>query len=171
MVSMSHLERELTWRHVKSIKASNYKGEEPDCTMLYLSNEDIIGNLNGLSQLLNVSNLSNEVRNVSVSKINEAGEMYIYLNSCPKDVKDSRGFWEVFYIFNLMGKQVSSIILTLIKTITYSTEDGRNIAKTILQKLFDEMNITPNEFKRLTDSEIYNLKLCHFFHKLIFEYK
>ena len=47
-----------------------------------------------------------------------------------------------------MGKQVSSIILTLIKTITYSTEDGRNIAKTILQKLFDEMNIGPNDYFR-----------------------
>ena len=159
LVLMSHLDRELTWKHIRSIKASNYKREESDCTLLYLSNEDIIENLNNLSQLLNVSNLSNEVRNVSVNSINEAGEMYIYLNSCPKDIKDFRGFWEVFYLFNLMGKQVSSIILTLIKTITYSTEDGRNIAKTILQKLFDEMNITPNEFKRLTDSEIYNLKL------------
>ena len=156
---MSHLDRELVWKHIRSMRASNFKKQDSDCTLLYLPNKYIMENLNNLSQLLNASNVSMEIKNLSVNNINEAGEMYIYLNSCPKDVKDSEGFWEGFYLFNLMGKPVTSVLLTLIKTITHSTEDGRIIAKTILKKLFDEMNIGPNEFKRLTKPEIYNLKL------------
>ena len=159
MVLMSNLDRELVWKHIRSMRASNFKKQDSDCTLLYLPNKYIMENLNNLSQLLNASNVSMEIKNLSVNNINEAGEMYIYLNSCPKDVKDSEGFWEGFYLFNLMGKQVSSIILTLIKTITYSSEDGRNIAKTVLQKLFAEMKIGPNEYKRLTEPEKYNLIL------------
>ena len=85
--------------------------------------------------------------------------MFIHLNSCHKDVWDAQGYWDVFYLLNMSGKSVASIILTLIKTINYSSDDGQEIAKIILQKLFDEMNIAPHDFKRLTEPKSYDLKL------------
>ena len=85
--------------------------------------------------------------------------MFINLNSCPLDVEKAIDFWDIFYTFNIIGKPTASILLTLLKTINYSSEDGRKIALTILQKLLLEMNVGQNEFKRLTQAENYNFKL------------
>ena len=82
--------------------------------------------------------------------------MFLNLNSCPIDVEKAIDYWDVFYILNTFGKPVASILLTLLKTIHYSSEDGRKIAQTILEKLLLEMNVGKNEFERLTQAKNYN---------------
>ena len=155
MVSSSNVNKETLWRHLKAIKAS-YDRHYSDCDLFFLYNEDIMKNLQNFSQFLNISKVSNEVENFSASKINEAGEMFLNLNSCPIDVEEAIGYWDTFYILNTFGKPVASILLTLLKTIEYSSEDGRKMAQTILQKLLLEMNVGKNEFERLTQAENYN---------------
>ena len=159
MVSTSQVNKEMTWKHIKAIKATNYAKHNSDCAVTLIYNEDIIINLQNFSRLLNISNVSNEVENFSAKNINEAGEMFINLNSCPHDVEIAVDYWDIFYTFNIIGKPTASILLTLLKTINYSSEDGRKIALTILQKLLLEMNVGQNEFKRLTQAENYNFKL------------
>ena len=157
MVSSSNVNKETLWRHLRGIKASSDRlYSDSDCNLFFLHNKYIMANLQNFSHFLNVSHVSNKVENFSDNKINEAGEMFLNLNSCPIDVEKAIDYWDVFYILNTFGKPVASILLTLLKTIEYSSEDGRKIAQTILEKLLLEMNVGKNEFERLTQAENYN---------------
>ena len=157
MVSSSNVNKEVTWNQIKAIKGS-YDKHYSDCSLILLYDEDIMKNVQNFSHFLNISNISNKVKNLSTN-INEAGEMFIYLNSCPIDTEKAIDYWDIFYTLNIIGKLTSSIMLTLLKTINYSSEDGRTIAKSILQKLLLEMKIEPNEFERLTQPEKYSFKV------------
>ena len=152
-------DKEMTLKKIKAIKTSNYQSISSDCSPLFLDDEDIRRNLDNLSQFLNISNASNEMENFSDSTITEAGKMFIYLNSCPNDVQREKNYWDIFYNLNILQKPIESILLTLLKVINYSSEDGRNIAKTVLKKLLNEMKYGSNEFERLTEPEKYNFKI------------
>ena len=149
----------MTLKQIKAIKTSNYQNVYSECSSLFLDDEDIRRNLDNLSQFLNISNASNEMENFSDSTITEAGKMFIYLNSCPNDVQRAKGYWDIFYTLNIISKPIESIMLTLLKVINYSSEDGRNIAKAILKKLLNEMKYGSKEFERLTEPEKYNFKI------------
>ena len=97
-------------------------------------------NLHNLSQFLNISDTLNEVKNVTSNTFTEAGEMFIYLNSCPNDVDKAINYWDVFFVFNILGKPIASIILTLLKTINYASDDGRKIGQIILRDLLNKMS-------------------------------
>ena len=159
MISLSQVDKEVIFQKIKAIKTANYNRNYSDCSFLFLYEEEIMKNLNNLSQFLNISDVSNEVKNVTSNTLTEAGEMFIYLNSCPNDVEKAIVYWDVFFVFNILGKPTASIILTLLKTINYATEDGRKIGKSILRDLLNKMSSGPNDFERLTQPEKYNFKL------------
>ena len=159
MISTSQVDNKVTFQQIKAIKTANYNRHYSDCSFLLLNEKDIMKNLHNLSQFLNISDISNEVKNVTSNTFAETGEMFIYLNSCPNDVEKAINYWDIFLVLNILGKPIASIILTLLKTINYATEDGRKISQSILRDLLNKMSNGTNEFERLTQPEKYNFKL------------
>ena len=65
MISLSQVDKEVTFQQIKTIKTANYNRNYSDCSFLLLYEKEIMKNLHNLSQFLNISDVSNEVKNVT----------------------------------------------------------------------------------------------------------
>ena len=81
-------DNETIWSFVRSARADylekilpNYDRQNDTCRML-IPEEDVMMNLNKTSRLLKLSNISDEIKNISKSTIIFGAKLYIFLNSC-----------------------------------------------------------------------------------------
>ena len=132
---MTSNDQETIWSYVRSARADylkkivpNYFAPNEICRMI-IPEEDVRMNLNRTTSLLKLSNISNEIQNISKTTIIFGAKLYIYLNSCYK----YQDFWTGFLDFK---KEVSTIVLGTFKIISIDfSDDGTVIAKKFLKYL------------------------------------
>ena len=91
---------------------------------------------------LKVSNISEEIKNVSLDIINAGGQMFLYLNSCPSI------HWQNFYQHILYEKPTSAIILTVLDAMKNSnTKGSKLVANKVLGRLADILGFEYNQFE------------------------
>ena len=125
------------WSSVRSARADylekilpNYDRDNDTCRML-IPEEDVMMNLNKTSRLLKLSNISDEIKNISKSTIIFGAKLYIYLNSCYR----YQYYWKVFLDI-YFNKEVSTIVLVTFKIISNDlSDDGTIIAKKFIKYL------------------------------------
>ena len=83
--------------------------------------------------------------------------MFIFLNSCEQTPYWKSAHWSFFYIL-MKGKPISSVILTLLKTIENSSGDGRVLAEKALKKLYTVIKME-SKIDRLIKPELGHLDL------------
>ena len=128
---------ETIWSFVKSARAAylekilpNYNLKNDTCRML-IPGEDVMMNLNKTSSLLKLSNISDEIKNISKSTIIFGAKLYIYLNSCYKN----QYYWKEF-LDTYLNKEISTIVLVTFKIISNDlSDDGKMIAKKFIKYL------------------------------------
>ena len=155
-MSSKGLDHDLTWEHVKTVRERSEAKDLDNCSVMVPVEERLMNMVN-LSQLLNISDFSDEVKDLSHSQINRAAKMFIFLNSCEKTPYWKIAHWSYFYII-LKGKPLPSIILTLLKTIENSSGDGRVLAEKALKKFFIDIKME-NQIDRLIKPKLENLDL------------
>ena len=117
---------------------SNFK---KDCDA-FLSDEDRKVNFDQLSERLQVWNVTAEVTDLSNEIINDGGEMFVYLNSCPAF------HWQNFYHHLLFDKSNTEIILSVLYARKNSrTKGSRILANKVLGRMADILGFEYNRFE------------------------
>ena len=130
-------DNESIWSFVKKARADylekilpSYIYKNDTCRMI-IPGEDVMMNLNKTSSLLKLSNISDEIKNISKSTIIFGAKLYIYLNSCYR----YQYYWKVFLDIYL-NKEASAIVLVTFKIISNDlSDDGTMIAKKFIKYL------------------------------------
>ena len=159
-MSSEGLDHDITWDYVKSLRVKSEAKNFDNCSVL-VPVEERLTNMINLSQLLNISDFSDEVKELSRSQINRAAKMFIFLNSCERKPYWKTAHWSFFYIL-LQGRRLPSIILTLLKTIENSSGDGRVLAEKALKKLYTDIKME-SQIDRLIKPELVNLDLIYIY--------
>ena len=156
MVSSEGIDPDLTWDYVKTVRAKSEAKDWSNCSVL-VPVENRLLNMDSLSQLLNISDSSDEVKELSRSQINKAAHMFIFLNSCEQTPYWKTAHWSFFFT-SLNWEPLPSIILTLLKTIENSSGDGRALAERVLKKLYTVIKMD-SKIDRLIKPELGHLDL------------
>ena len=121
------------WTYVKGVR-SNYRLKQSlqsNCKA-FISDEERKSNFNILQNFLQVSNVTDDVKSLPKSIIEEGGKMFVYLNSCPSLP------WQNFYHHLLFSKTNSEIILSVLNAKKKArTKGARTIANELLVRLAD----------------------------------
>ena len=151
LLSEANLDPVSLWRHVKAVRSEYRKRNLRDCTETalhsavedhFILDEEIEDNYVSLSKQLKVSNVSEEIKNVSLDIINAGGQMFLYLNSCPSI------HWQNFYQHILYEKPTSAIILTVLDAMKNSnTRGSKLLANKVLGRLADILGFEYNQFE------------------------
>ena len=92
----SKLDTKILWSHIKTIKLKYLiKNSELACENGFIPEENILINLESLSQILKINSSQETNRNLSKSEIKLGAEMFITLNSCPSFFV--RLYWKAIY--------------------------------------------------------------------------
>ena len=131
---MSNLSGKIFWDSLKKIRNISYKKCEDSDYVLY--NEEIMkSQIEDLSKTLNL-NASGDVNiDVTESTLKTAAEMFLYLNSCPDDLRS----WFVFYEDLLQKKPIEVILLQLNRILKGGYSQNNKKLKTIAKKVFERV--------------------------------
>ena len=88
MIASSNKDMKSIWEYVRQIRADyiwnlDFPNRNYFCSSFINSHQDIDENFEKLAELLNSSNVTEEVLDISLEKIEEGAKMLLYLNSCP----------------------------------------------------------------------------------------
>ena len=108
------VEKSLTsdemWRHLRSVRIKQLLNKAFECKKSVLSKERTEKDLQELQQLLGLENVTAEIReDISESVLEQSGEMFIYLISCPSSEYD----WILFFKNIINNQPLDKILLTL----------------------------------------------------------
>ena len=132
-VTTEPFDEKSIWKNVKKVRSSLYSSYEQNCST-WLNKEDVLSNLQDLYDRLKVFNVSDEIQNISLVKINTAAEMFVYLNICPKD--EARKEWEAIYNeIILKSTSVSGLLASLFRIMKRFPGDGKVLAQAMLRKI------------------------------------
>ena len=86
MIALSNNDMNSTWDNFKQIRADylwkqDY-GKYYSCSS-FIDEQDINNNFEKLAEILNLSNATEKVLDISLEKIEDGAKMFLYLNSCP----------------------------------------------------------------------------------------
>ena len=99
-----------------------------------------------LSNKLQVSNVSEEVKNVPKNIIDVGGEMFVYLNSCPAL------HWQNFYHHLLYEQPNSEMILSVLNARKNSrTKGSKLLANKVLGRLADILKFEYHHLENKTE--------------------
>ena len=98
MVTKSSLDRKAIWSKVKSIRYEYLKrNADIKSSNGFIPEADIILNIDELSKLIGVYNISNDTSGVlSKESINKGAEMFVALNLRPSNIL--RLYWKAIYV-------------------------------------------------------------------------
>ena len=135
--ALTYYDHQTIWSIVRSTRAYYLKeikkdhDERNDNCKKLIPKENIWINLNRTLSLLKLSNVTNDIKNISKSIIVFGAELYIYINSCYKH----QHYWEKFKK-TIFKKEVSTIVLATFKIISSDlSDDGTMIAKKFVKHL------------------------------------
>ena len=131
-----------TWDNVKQIRADylwdKYFFEPYDSCSSFIDDQDIHNNFEKLADILNLSNVTEEVLDISLGKIEHGAKMFLYLNSCPStftlNLKQTFSSFDAYYIIMSIMKLLKSSKGKTLKTLidifnTVSDKYGNNYSK------------------------------------------
>ena len=128
-VTSAPLDEKKAWKDVKKITSPFY--DDQNCST-WVDEEQIVSNIQDLYERLDISNVSVEVRNLSM--INIAADMFVQLNICPKN--EQREEWKAIYQDLITrSKSVSSLLAALFRIMKRFPGDGKVLAEAMLRKL------------------------------------
>ena len=133
LLAEANLDYASLWKHVKAARSEYCKKQisHSYCEAL-ISDEERKTYFENLQNYLKVLNVTDEIKSLSESIIEEGGKMFVYLNSCPAE------HWQNFYHHLLFSKTNSEIILSVLNAMKNArTKGGRTIANKFLAKLAD----------------------------------
>ena len=110
MVVEKSLTSDEMWRHLRSVRIKQLLNQAYECKKSVLSKERTEKDLQELQQLLDLENVTAEIReDISESILEQSGEMFIYLISCPSSEYD----WILFFKNIINNQPLDKILLTL----------------------------------------------------------
>ena len=128
-VTSEPFDEKSAWKDVKKITSSFY--DDQNCST-WVDEEQIASNIQALYDRLDISNVSNEFRNLSM--INIAADMFVQLNICPKN--EQREEWKEIYT-DLIRRSTSAsgLLAALVRIMKRFPGDGKVLAEAMLRKL------------------------------------
>ena len=123
------------WSKIRFVKADFIlKNPKYTCVQGLLHFDLIQENLQKIQDIYNVKNFSTQPdENMSKEHLNEAVNMFLYLNSCP----NSQLEWIYFYKDVLNNNSLALIILTLNRLKKVDVRDGKKHITTFASEIFD----------------------------------
>ena len=95
-IAGSKLDEEIMWGHIKTVRLKYLiTNMELACEDGFIPEENIIINLESLSEIIKINNSQEIIRNLSKSEIQLGAEMFMSLNSCPSFF--IRLYWKAIY--------------------------------------------------------------------------
>ena len=172
------LDHNIATESVKIVRTrflQSYNGYE--CTYL-LTNEEIKSNILSFKALLNTSSSNPNItyhsqKNLTKGVINSAAELFLYLNSCPENIRTSVEETEEFFRQVFKGVMFEptnlGIILYTLNAMKLFPNDGRIIALNILGEVSALFNLSvvqsKKKYKILTEDSTFSkclqFKFCH----------
>ena len=132
MINLSNLSRHSIWNVLKKTKSISY--EQCDNHHYLNKDEKIISQVEDFEKQMKLTTSEEIFPNISESSLKVAGEMFLYLNSCPYHLQ----YWFKFYADLFKNKSPEVFLITLnriLKTSTAKNEDNKRL-KMIANKLF-----------------------------------
>ena len=131
---MSNLSEKIFWDSLKKVRYISYGRCEVTVSNLY--KEDMMeSQVEDLSKLLNLNTSGDVDTDVTDSTLKTAAEMFLYLNSCPDDLRS----WFVFYEDLLQKKPIEVILLQLNRILKGGYSQNNKKLKTIAKKVFERV--------------------------------
>ena len=137
MLALDLQDQELSWAYIKETRKEfmlKIQNKNIQCSD-FISNNDIFSNHEKISNLMNVTKITDQVYNLPITSINRAAEMFIYLNSCPKYME----FWKDLYKNMLFNGSVVRAVLLNGKILKKSRSSAGKIISSKLRKKLLEL--------------------------------
>ena len=139
------VEKSLTsdemWRHLRSVRIKQLVNQAYECKKSVLSKERTEKDLQELQQLLDLENVTAEIReDISESILEQSGEMFIYLISCPSSEYD----WILFFKNIINNQPLDKILLTLNRLKAINNKKIHIFASRILTFIAEKFKFSKN---------------------------
>ena len=109
-----------------------------------------MSNIKEVEHELKINSSIQIIENISISLLETAGKMFLYLNSCPDHLKP----WFFMYTDLFQSQTANQIILTLNRILKVDDSHQNKALKTIAAKLFDRITtlfaLKYREIQRMT---------------------
>ena len=131
---MSNVSEKIFWDSLKKVRYISYERCEVTVTNLY--KEDMMkSQVEDLSKILNLNTSGDVDTDVTDSTLKTAADMFLYLNSCPDDLRS----WFLFYEDLLSKKSLEVILLQLNRILKGGYSQNNKKLKTIAKKVFERV--------------------------------
>ena len=155
MIASHNKDTDSKWKLVKQIRADYlWKYLSPSFySCKFIDNSHMEINFDMLAEVLNVPNVTEEVLDISLDKLNEGAKMFLYLNSCPSsfsvDLKtifsSSDAYTVIMSTMKLLKSSKGKALDTMIKIFNaVSSEYGNNYSKISYEPTAQKLDLYKN---------------------------
>ena len=134
LLHVSNLSEKLFWDSLKKARLISYEKCEVYESVLY-EKDMMKSQIEDLSKALNLNTSDDVNTGLTDSTLKTAAEMFLYLNSCPDDLRS----WFVFYEDLLQKKPLEVILLQLNRILKGGYSHKNKKFKTIAKKIFERV--------------------------------
>ena len=131
---MSNISEKIFWDSLKKVRDISYERCEVYESVLY-EKDMMKSQIEDLSKVLNLNSSGDVDTDVTDSTLKTAAEMFLYLNSCPDDLRS----WFLFYEDLLSKKSLEVILLQLNRILKGGYSQNNKKLKTIAKKVFERV--------------------------------
>ena len=131
---MSNISEKIFWDSLKKVRDISYERCEVYESVLY-EKDMMKSQIEDLSKVLNLDSSGDVDTDVTDSTLKTAAEMFLYLNSCPDDLRS----WFLFYEDLLSKKSLEVILLQLNRILKGGYSQNNKKLKTIAKKVFERV--------------------------------
>ena len=133
---MSNVSEKIFWDSLKKVRDISYERCEVYESVLY-EKDMMKSQIEDLSKVLNLNSSGDVDTDVTDSTLKTAADMFLYLNSCPDDLRS----WFLFYEDLLSKKSLEVILLQLNRILKGGYSQNNKKLKTIAKKVFERVTI------------------------------
>ena len=134
MIHVSNISEKIFWDSLKKVRDISYERCEVYESVLY-EKDMMKSQIEDLSKVLNLNSSGDVDTDVTDSTLKTAAQMFLYLNSCPDDLRS----WFLFYEDLLSKKSLEVILLQLNRILKGGYSQNNKKLKTIAKKVFERV--------------------------------
>ena len=139
MIHLSQSSTETIWNIVKESKSSQVNFDTGACDEHGLDKK-IVSHVKAVENLLNINESTEIFRDITDESLKVAGEMFLYLNSCPYESYPFEfEFWFKFYDDLFKNKSPEVIVLTISRMLKGKGNHSNKRLKTTANQLFTRL--------------------------------
>ena len=139
MIHLSQSSTETIWNIVKESKTSQLNFATGDCDEHGLDKK-IVSHVKAVENLLNMNESTEIFRDITDKSLKVAGEMFLYLNSCPYESYPFEfELWFKFYDNLFKNKSPEVIVLTISRMLKGKGNHSNKRLKTTANQLFTRL--------------------------------